>query len=479
VLDILRQLISDAGFDSAYACDAQGSYPARTFCVQFRESDFAFLSRLMEEEGLYYYFEHTGDGRHVLHVCDATSQHPYATGLAQTPYIPSSSDDQTAVPPHLWQWDEAVRPGAGKVTLRDYDFQQPTNTFQTTNSASGSDGPAEQAELYDYPGRYGVYPVAQMAAQQDRFSSLRLEASRAERLRCTGQGDAFALACGTRFSLTNYPDERLNQEYLVIGATHSFSDQSYRSGNQGGGFQLSVGVETIPSSTQWRAPLRTPKPVAGGPQTATVVGPSGEVIYVDEYGRVKLQFHWDRVGTSDENSSCWIRVSQAWADSGFGTILIPRIGEEVIVDFIDGDPDRPIITGRVYNPNCDVPYSLPANQTRSTWKSRTVGQSGPYPDTENPPPAENGFNEIRYEDKGGAEEVYVYAQRDLAIADRPMCMWTRHSPAKPVTKPTPFSRATRPIPSSRARARPRSARPIRSRCSRATPRARWTWATTR
>lgn len=424
VLDILSKVISDAGGDSSYQCDASGNYPLRTFCVQYRESDCAFLSRLMEEEGLYYYFEHAEDGRHILHVCDANNQHPYAEGLGQTPFIETAQGDQASVPPHLWQWDRTLRPGAGKVTLRDYDFQQPTSNFETCQSES-AEGPAEQAEIYDYPGGYGVYRVAQMSSQKDRFAAMRLESSRAERERCSGQGDAFALACGTRFSLTQHPEDALNQEYLVIGATHTLSTESYRSGNQGGGFHLQVGVDVIPSSTQWRPPLRTLKPVAGGPQTATVVGPAGEVIYVDKYGRVKLQFHWDREGQSDDQSSCWIRVSQAWADSGFGTMLIPRIGEEVIVDFIDGDPDRPIITGRVYNPDRDVPYPLPDNKTRSTWKSRTVGQSGPYADTENPPPAENGTNEIRYEDKGGSEEVYLHAQRDMNA-------WIRHDETRKV-----------------------------------------------
>jgi type VI secretion system secreted protein VgrG len=425
VVDILSQIVAAAGFDEDYEYEGTGTYPVREFCVQYRESDFAFLSRLMEEEGLYYYFEHAEGGRHILHVCDDASQHPLVSGLSETPYIAPAADDRAGVQPHLWRWDERIQPGAGKVSLRDFSFLQPIKTFDATNAESGTGAPGEKSELYDYPGGYGAYAVGAMDAQKDRYAKNRLAASRAQRQVYTGQGDAFALACGYRFTLTQYPDERLNADYLIIGATHAIDGESYRSGQSGQALRLEMTVEAIPAATQWRTPLRTPKPLVGGPQTATVVGPDGEAIYVDEYGRVKLQFRWDRIGKSDDQSSCWVRASQAWADTGFGTMLIPRIGEEVIVDFLEGDPDQPIITGRVYNPLRSVPYPLPSNKTRSTWKSRTVGDSGPYPDTEDPPPDENGFNEIRYEDKGGVEEVFVHAQRDLNA-------WIRHDESRKV-----------------------------------------------
>ncbi|HEY0302000.1 MAG TPA: type VI secretion system tip protein TssI/VgrG [Rhizomicrobium sp.] len=413
VLDILRKLIGEAGFDGDYKCDAGGSYPPRTYCVQYRESDANFLARLMEEEGLHYYFEHR-DGRHVLHVCDRVSQHPFAEGLSEVPYIASDSGDRSERPPHLWRWDEQTRPGAAKVTLRDYSFLQPNKQFQGAATATGR-GRAETFELYDYPGGYNAYEVGQMEAQKDRYAAMRIDASRAERQRYHGQGDAFAVACGTRFKLTDFTDPRLNAEYIVVSANHIMDNESYRSGGDAAGARFELDLVAVPSTTNWRPSLRTPKPVVGGPQTATVVGPSGEVIHVDEHGRVKLQFHWDREGKSDDKSSCWIRVSQAWADGGFGTMLIPRIGEEVIVDFIDGDPDQPIITGRVYNPQRNVPYQLPANKTRSTWKSRTVGKSGDYSGAEEPPPTEGGMNEIRFEDKGGSEEFYEHAQRNKNV----------------------------------------------------------------
>ena len=207
-------------------------------------------------------------------------------------------------------------------------------------------------------------------------------------------------------------DDGEADEVLVIGATHVLSGQRHGGLGDGGHPTLTVMLEAIPADTTWRPPLVTPKPVARGPQTAIVVGPSGEVISTDAYGRVKVQFPWDRQGQSNETSSCWIRVSQSWADGGFGHMHIPRIGEEVIVDYFDGDMDRPVITGRVYNATKAVPYGLPDEKTKSTWKSQTVGDAGDYPDTVDPPPSSTkGFNEIRFEDKGGSEEIFVHAQR--------------------------------------------------------------------
>lgn len=412
VVDILKKVIAESGYDGDFAFDATGSYPVRTYCVQYRESGFNFLSRLMEEEGLYYYFEH-GNGRHVMHVCDKVTQHPQCD-QEQIPYIAAEGADRSGRPPHLWRWDEQLRPGASKTALRDYSFLQPSNKFHGTSSAPAASH-ADDFELYDNPGGYAAYDVAQMDRAKDRYAALRLDASRAPRQIYHGHGDAFGITCGARFTLKSFPDGRLNTEYLVIATSHVIDNESYRSGGATTEQRHEVQVEAIPSSTHWSPPLRTPRPVAGGPQTATVVGPSGEVIYVDKHGRVKVQFHWDRLGKLDENSSCWVRVSQAWADGGFGTMLIPRIGEEVLVDFIDGDPDQPIITGRVYNPQRDVPYALPDHKTRSTWKSRTVGRSSNYSGAEEPPPAEGGMNEIRFEDKGGAEEFFEHAQRNKNV----------------------------------------------------------------
>lgn len=419
VKDIFQKLVTEAGFSAAYKWDAQGKYSKRPYCVQYRESNFSFLSRLMEEEGIYYYFEHTDGGDHIMHICDDRGQHNAVAGLATTPYIAPEGGDGAGRPPHLWRWDEHVQTGPHKVSLRDYNFLKPDERYEDSESAGPVNaGAAERSEQYDAPGGYGIYAnenkdVGEVSGNSKSYARHRLEAARAERELYFGQGDAFGLACGHKFTLSKYPDDRLNAEYLIVGATHSVNSEAFRSGEGGGEMRLNVDIEAIPQTTQWRAPLRTPKPVAAGPQTATVVGPKGEVIYTDKYGRAKVQFHWDREGKGDDKSSCWVRVSQAWGESTFGTMMLPRIGSEVIINFLEGDPDQPIITGRVYNPDTDVPYKLPDNKTRSTWKSRTVGKSGSYDEAEEPPPSDNGFNEIRFEDKGPNEEFYMHAQRNM------------------------------------------------------------------
>ena len=426
VLKIIETLIVEAGFSAALKIDATYGYKPRPYCVQFRESDFAFISRLMEEEGLYYYFEHKA-GDHILHICDKVGQNPDNAALKTTPFNTRDVSTGQVRDPHLWRWAEKISAGARKVILRDYTFLAPENRFEAQAVATEPASPGESAEVYDFAGGYTAYSdkefkqagkdIATLETEKTRFANIRLEASRAERRVLSGEGDAFALTCGTRFHLKNYPTrlnpDPFNIEYLLIGATHVLGLESYRSGASDT-YELEVEVEAVPGSIQWRPRLKTPKPVSGGPQTAKVVGKDGKDIDVDELGRVKVQFYWDRnTDRSGDKRSIWVRVSQGWADSGFGTMMIPRIGEEVIVDFIDGDPDCPIITGRVYNADRAVPYALPEHMTRSTFKSHTVGKSGSYPEAVNPPPADNGFNELRFEDKGGEEEVFIHAQRDM------------------------------------------------------------------
>jgi len=219
-----------------------------------------------------------------------------------------------------------------------------------------------------------------------------------------GSGNVQGLATGNLFTLENSERRDQDQEYLLIDARHHLSLDGYRSGDGGGEMSMNCSLQCIPASQQFRAPRLTPKPTISGPQTAIVVGPSGEEIWTDKLGRVKLQFHWDRYGKSDENSSCWVRVSQVWAGAGWGAMYIPRIGQEVIVECLEGDPDQPIITGRIYNGDNAVPYDLPADQTQSGIKSRSTkgGQS-------------KNFNEIRMEDKKGEEEIYIHAEKDMNV----------------------------------------------------------------
>src|SRR5438105_3210637 len=297
VKDIFQKLVTEAGFSGAYKWDAAGKYSRRPYCVQYRERDFSFLSRLMEEEGLYYYFEHTDGGDHVMHVCDEKGQHHPVSGLATTPYIAPEGSNRSGRPPHLWRWDEHVQPGAMKVSLRDYNFLKPSEQNEGKDTGEPNGARAEKSELYDSPGGYGIYAnedaqISEVAGNAKPYATHRLDSARAERQLYSGQGDAFALACGHKFKLSKYPEDRLNAEYLIVGATHVMGIESFRSGGGGGEMRLHVDVEAVPATTQWRAPLRTSKPVAAGPQTATVVGPKGEVIHTDKYGRVKVQFHW-------------------------------------------------------------------------------------------------------------------------------------------------------------------------------------------
>jgi type VI secretion system secreted protein VgrG len=220
------------------------------------------------------------------------------------------------------------------------------------------------------------------------------------------------LACGGLFTLTDAPIKRYNREYLIVGLRHFVDAEGHRSGHEAR--PRRVEVEAIPSDIHYRPPLVTPWPAAHGPETATVSGPSNEVIYVDDHGRVKVRFHWDRSPTDDPGkTSCWMRVSHHAAGEGFGNVDLPRVGQEVIVDFLNGDPDRPIITGRVYNETRKHAYTLPADKTRSLWRTQTVGDAGSYDGAEKQPPGGKGFNEIRLEDKGGSEEVYIHAQREM------------------------------------------------------------------
>lgn len=400
-IDIIRSVFDANGGDVDFT-RLQGGYDAREYCVQFRESDLAFVSRLMEEEGVYYFFEHHED-RHVLVLCDGRGSH--SPVYERLPFI-SGRGAVRAYEDRLWIWKERVSTGGeGEVRLRNFDFKQPERA-RMGEYAEGERLSVETAEVFDYPAAF-------IEADDGRTrSQMILEAARRQRRLYSGQGDAMAIACGGLIGLDEHPVDRLNQEYLVTRIRYALEGQTYRSGNDSG--QAVILLEATPADTPWRAPFQTPHPVARGPETAVVTGPEGEVIFTDEYGRIKVRFHWDRGDTTPDKSTCWIRVSHPSAGSaGLGNIILPRIGQEVIVDFIDGDPDRPIVTGRVYNQRNMQTYALPEHKTRSVWRSQTIGKPGAYSGAEEPPTVEPGYNEIRMEDKGGKEEVWLHAQRDM------------------------------------------------------------------
>lgn len=368
----------------------KASYPPRDYCVQYRESDLDFVQRLMEHEGIFYHFDHA-DGEHTLVLSDANASVKDAEGFETIKFrgeagnVIAQDDVITDFLPRA-----SVRSGAYVHT--DYDFKKPATDLMTKSEAPKSHE-AAKGELYHYPGDYIEVGAGEPLA------AIRLEEAQAPHVRVAAAGNVRGLWSGVSFQLDEFEREADNQKYLVLRSDYEMWDDQYRAGMQRQGEGFGVRLKLQPLSLTFRPERRTPRPLMSGPQTAVVVGPSGEEIFTDEYSRVKVQFHWDRLGGKDENSSCFVRVSSVWAGSGWGFIQIPRIGQEVIVDFLEGDPDMPIITGRVYNAAQMPPYGLPANATQSGWKS-------------NSSPGGGGWNEMRFEDKKGSEEVYFQAEKD-------------------------------------------------------------------
>jgi type VI secretion system secreted protein VgrG len=424
VPDILKKIFS--GFQVKY--ELQRSYEPRNYCVQYRETDFQFASRLMEEEGIFYFFEH-GDGQHQMIIGDSPQSHRDCPGKSTIPFyikIGSQEDFVGAVNTFLSDYQLQT----GKVTLWDHNFQLPTNRLDLEQPSRFSFGDSQKLEQYDYPGGYarkydgidkggGEQASELQKVFNDRETTVKtmMEALDARVTTATGGSDCCSVTAGYRFTLSNHPDGNLNKMYTILTASHEAEQNpSY------------VSSESLPNpytntftciahgaGQPGFRPLRTtPKPVVQGAQTAVVVGPSGEEIFTDKYGRVKVQFNWDREGKINEGSSCWVRVAQTWAGNKWGTMFIPRIGMEVLVHFMEGDPDQPIITGCVYNPQTMPPYTLPDEKTKSTIKSNSSKGGG-------------GFNEFRFEDKKGSEQVFIHAEKNEDIRVKNDCMETiRH-----------------------------------------------------
>ncbi|WP_428353128.1 type VI secretion system Vgr family protein [Methyloprofundus sp.] len=391
VPDIIKEVCNELGFTDIED-KLTASYRTWEYCVQYRETDFNFLSRLMEQEGIYYYFTHEL-GKHTLNLADGYGSHNLISGYAEIEYYPPDDtvvrDDKRI---NSWFLSKKIQPGA--YVLTDYDFVKPKADLKVNSTVTKTHSESEH-EIFDYPGEYIEN------GDGNNYVRTRIEELHAQYEQGQGEGIARGMMSGGLFSLANYPREDQNREYLVESVNHNIHIDAFEAAGQGGGAAYSNSFTVIESSTPYRPARITPKPIVQGPQTAVVVGPSGDEIYTDEHGQVKLQFHWDRYGESDENSSCWVRVSQLWAGKTWGGIHIPRIGQEVIVEFLEGDPDRPIITGRVYNGDQTPPYALPANKTQSGIKSRSSkGGSGA------------NFNEIRFEDKMGEEQVYIHAEKN-------------------------------------------------------------------
>jgi type VI secretion system secreted protein VgrG len=386
VPDIVQQVFKDRGF-SDFKLSLMDTYEPREYCVQYRESDFNFVSRLFEEEGIFYYFEHTNE-KHTLVLVDRKESLQDSQFQPKVRFTPSTGGRLDEDTMSTLEMELSLCPG--KASLTDYDFEKPSTDLASSLAS------AEKGEYYDYPGRYKTKDAG------DRYSRIRLEEAEVRLLTVRGQSDCKGLECGYKFTLAEHYRDDANQKYTITGIHHGGRNPSYRSDQRGESFSYSNNLECIAADIPFRPARISRRPVVEGSQTAVVVGKSGEEIWTDQYGRVKVQFFWDREGKLDENSSCWIRVAHSWAGKQWGAIYTPRIGQEVIVDFLEGDPDRPIITGRVYNADQMPPYTLPDEQTKSTFKSMSSKGGA-------------GFNEFRFEDKKGSEQVFLHGEKDQDI----------------------------------------------------------------
>lgn len=417
-VDIIKQVLKDNGIsDSDFQLTR--SFATRVYCVQYQESDFAFISRLMEEEGIYYFFRHEAD-KHVMVLCDAPSAHRSGTPRrlvynpnAATVFAVDAPSRNSRGEYFLNSLNERVSTTANaKVTIRDWDFQSPDQPLSADTSDEGQHA-GDDRELFHYPGNYMI--DAMDRGEEEGFGRDRsrhmLAQGRAQRRLFSGESQATGITCGTKLEVTGHAVDRLNADYLVVATTHAIAAERYRStGESEAEAAYNVRFEAIPADTPFHAPRVTPRPVVHGFESAVVTGPDDEEIYTDEFGRVKVRFHWDRAGAAGEKTTCWMRVSQT---GGLGNIILPRVGHEVIVGFLGGDPDRPLVMGRVFNKTHMPIYDLPANKTRALWRTKRYGDAGEYKDAKDLDTGAPGVNELRFEDKGGVEEVFLHAERDM------------------------------------------------------------------
>ncbi|ELK3679248.1 type VI secretion system tip protein VgrG [Vibrio fluvialis] len=387
VPEILSILLQEMGIND-YAFALTRDCAQREFCVQYRETDLDFFHRLAAEEGLVYSFIHE-EGKHTLIFSDASESLPklgepipyntLAGGMIESPYI-------SALSVH-------TQSEVSQTALQDYSFKKPAYSF--AQQAVGTEMEYQQPdyEHFDAPGRY------KDDVSGKAFSQIRLDYLRRNARTATGKSNQPLLRPGVKFDLQEHLDDTLNRDWLVVSVTSQGTQpQALEEAGGNGATTYANQFSLIPAHRTWRATPQA-KPQVDGPMIATVVGPEGEEIFCDEHGRVKLHFPWDRYSNGDEHSSCWVRVSQGWAGSQYGMVAIPRIGHEVIVSFLNGDPDQPIVTGRTYHATNTAPYTLPDNKTKTVLRTEThQGQ---------------GYNELSFEDQAGSEQIYLHAQKDF------------------------------------------------------------------
>ncbi|WP_313474779.1 type VI secretion system Vgr family protein [Agrobacterium pusense] len=405
VIDVIKEIFGQHGF-SDFRNTTKHPYPKRNYCVQYHETDFAFVSRLMEEEGIYYYFTHE-KSKETLVLADEASAHKDVEDGAEIAFHFRESQYRRKED-HVFEWRGCESIRTGKVTLQDYDFEKPKSDLKSVKALPKGKHAYKSYEVYEYPGRHANI------REGEHHARVKVEGFAAQAQRSHGISNVRQMAAGNKFKLTKHPRKAENSEYLVIHARHQLQIDAdvedrefidailgptldFDSDNSSDIYRCIFEVQ--PVGMAFRAPQITPRPTHSGLQTAVVVGKPGEEIWTDQYGRVKVQFHWDRLGRRDDMSSCWIRTAVPWSGKGWGMVGVPRIGQEVVVQFEEGDLDRPLITGMVYNGDTRLPYPLPANQTQVGLKTNSSKGGG-------------GFNELVFDDKRDAELVRFQAERD-------------------------------------------------------------------
>ena len=413
IIDIIDIVLNE--INVKHEIKATGGTRVVKYCVQYGESDFDFVSRLLEEEGLYYHYKHTAS-EHKMIICDSTSQHdPFDFSFEYNAV--SGSIDRTdgklgefdEEKTFLQVWTERVSTGGEKkVMMRDYNFIAPQDRLDAKGEQD-SGHQQETIEVHEWPGRYYDKGVG------DKLAEIAIQARQARRHRYEGSSQFPGISPGFRMTVFYAQGSRHNGDFLVVSSHTTTAAESQRSAMGGG--QTRTVFTAIPADVKFRAALRTPRPIVRGPQSAIVTGPASEEIHVDKYGRIKVRFLWDRSNVSDDTSSCWLRVSQT---GHLGNMIIPRVGMEVLVDFIEGNPDRPIVVGRVYNESFMPAYKLPDHKTRQVWKTKsyTISSGKAHSGAKSSPSGCPASNEIRLEDKPGEEEFYIHAEKDLNIVVR-------------------------------------------------------------
>ncbi|NDY94059.1 type VI secretion system Vgr family protein [Ideonella livida] len=375
VLEIIKAVLGGHGI--TFSDKTSGSYTALTYCVQYDESDFDFISRLMEQAGIFYFFTFAS-GSHTLVLADASSAHTACSDGDAVRFLPETGPQLMI--DTIARFELEQRLVAKTFVLSDFDPTAPSTALKAESAGTAGEG-----EQFDWPGGHTTVSAGQALAK------LRVQAAAAEAQVLRGDGYVYPFTAGTKFTLSGHYRSALNTSHVLRRVIHTARDDNYHNH-----------FEAFAATVPFRAPTLTPRPKVQGSQTAIVVGPKNEEIWCDKDGRIKIKFHWDRVGKSDDTCSCWVRVAQPMAGAGFGALFLPRVGQEVVVTHVDGDPDRPLVTGAVYNGEHAPPVTLPAHQTQSTFKTRSSKQG-------------TAGNEIRFEDKKDAEELYFHAQKDMKV----------------------------------------------------------------